>query len=91
MSGCSVAVQFLLQPDFDEGLVGHIAGVGRHFERVQQVLRQSQGNRFGGGLQVRECDLLGLGPIQMLRGVVGFPVRTLGGFVRELWDESACS
>ena len=38
----SVAVQLFLQPDLDEGLVGHVACIGSDLDRVQQMLRQTQ-------------------------------------------------
>src|SRR3989339_1156438 len=62
---CSVAVQLFLQPNLDQGLVGNISGICSNFDRIQQVLRQTQRNGLGGGLQVWQRDPLGLRPIQM--------------------------
>lgn len=36
------AVQLFLQPDLDEGLVGHVTCIGSDLDRVQQMLRQTQ-------------------------------------------------
>ena len=82
----STAVQLFLQPDLDERLVGHVQRIGRHLDRIQQMLGQAQGNRLGRGFEVGQRNLLRLGPVQMLGGFVRLPVGTLLGLVGERWN-----
>ena len=83
----SVLLDLLLQPNLDERLIRHVTGVGCHFDRIEQVLRQTQRDRLGRGFQVRQHDALSLRPVQIFRRVaaLGFPEGALFRLVLELW------
>lgn len=79
----AVALDLLVQPGLDQRLIRHIPRIGRNLDGIQQMLGQPQGNRPARGFQVRENGLPGLGPVQILGGVVCFPERPFIGFVME--------
>src|SRR5690606_23490963 len=69
----SVAVHLLLKPNLDQGLVGNISCIRSGLDRVEQMLRQTKRDRPGGRLEVGQDDVPGLGPVEVLGGVVLFP------------------
>ena len=72
-----MAMDFFLQPNFDQRLVRDIARVGRRFDGIQKVLWQTQRYGLCRGLQVGQRYLLGFRPVQVRCGIVGLPVRPL--------------
>lgn len=48
---------FLVEVDFDEGLVGDVFFVGKDFEAVEQRFRYSDGNGFGREFEIGEGDI----------------------------------
>ena len=81
-----MAPRLFLQPDFDQGLIWHIAGIGRRLDGIQQVLGQSLRNCLRRGFEIGQGDAPGPGPVQSICRVVGLPIVPLGLFVCELRD-----
>ena len=86
----SSLLQLLLQPNFTQRLIRHVAFVGGVLDALEHVGGQSQRDAVCAGFEVGERDTLRLRQIEVIGRAVRFPERAFFRLCLESWQRFKC-